>query len=109
MRRNSGGFGARGRCGQGPIFSQCATEGTPVEFSRKSMYHPGGATRLDGGAVAVMPPARVAKRSSMWRWFMSLVCVTELGLIRTARATTLGVSTANAASLVMLDGAAVMV
>ena len=45
--------------------TQDATEGTPLEFTMKSMYHPGGARFGSAGEVAeTVPLSRVNSRST---------------------------------------------
>src|SRR5664280_2352413 len=57
-------------------WTQLDTDGTPAVSTRKSMYHPGGASVDWAGTPAVIvPPAWPAMSRSTRRWLLSNACV----------------------------------
>src|SRR5256885_3448311 len=54
-----------------------ATDGTPLPFTKKSMYGPGGAAVRLAGMVTESPPAACEKLSGTSRPLWSKACVTE--------------------------------
>src|SRR5262249_61008653 len=54
-----------------------ATAGTPLPFTRNSMYVPGGARLASAGAGTMSPPDTTRKLSGTYRWSMLNEGVTE--------------------------------